>query len=212
MQAVVSWMAAHWVLVSLAAVALISVINAATKHWSSHTGLVAVLLRISELLSYFTSKDVPGWFKWPLTSVPPAPPTPPRSGGNPLLLWLAVASSLTLAGSACGTWQQSLKVGLDSAGEAAAGVRPLIEAHYAAKCEAVARSCAAAKTPDCPLLVACQAARKQAEAPLQAVHVARVLGYSAIAASDKGAATTSAAKASQVLADALAALHAGGVL
>lgn len=210
MQDVVSWMTAHWPLVAVVALALISVVNAATQHWSSHTGLVKVLLFVAEILSYFTSKDVPGWFKWPLTSRAPTATIPPRSGGNPL--GLVLACSLTLGASGCATWQQTLKIGLDSAGEAAVGVRPLIEAHYATKCEAVARQCAAAKTPDCPLLVACQTARKQAEAPLQAVHVARVLGYSAISASDKGAATSAAAKASQVLADALAALRAGGVL
>jgi hypothetical protein len=66
------WIVAHWGAVSLAATVLVWLCNAATRHWSTRTGLVKVLGFVLEVLSPLTSKEVPGWFKWPFTSVSPA--------------------------------------------------------------------------------------------------------------------------------------------
>jgi hypothetical protein len=213
MQAILTWLATYWWLVSLIALALVSVLNAATRHWSTATGFKRVAMFVVELLSYFTSKDAPGWVKLPLTSVPPQG-TRSVPGVRPFL-WLllgAGAASLTLGVSACETWRQATKISLDSVGAAATEARPLIERYYAERCEAVARTCAASQDAACAPLVACQAARRTAEAPLVAVHAARVAGYSALAAGDQAGSSSAAAKAAAVLRDALAALHAGGVL
>jgi hypothetical protein len=65
-------LAEHWEIVSVAATLLLMIGNALTKHFSNSTKLVRVLAWIMEMLSPFTSKDVPGWLKAPFTSVTPA--------------------------------------------------------------------------------------------------------------------------------------------
>lgn len=69
----IAWITAHWLAISIAAAAAIAIINAATRHWSEHKGLVRVLLFVSEVLSILTSRGstLIGPVKPPLLSVPP---------------------------------------------------------------------------------------------------------------------------------------------
>ncbi len=54
-------------------VVLISLLNAATRHWSEHTGLKRWLTFVTECLSIFTSRGATasGPYKLPFSSVPP---------------------------------------------------------------------------------------------------------------------------------------------
>lgn len=65
----------HWDLVTFCALVLIQLLNAATRHWSNHAGVVKVILFLSEVLSVLRSIDVKGGalgrLKLPLTSVGP---------------------------------------------------------------------------------------------------------------------------------------------
>ena len=71
LHSIIDWCAANWIIVSTAALLLVNVLNAITRHYSQHAGLVKVLSFIAEHLSFLTSKEVPSWFKWPLTSRAP---------------------------------------------------------------------------------------------------------------------------------------------
>lgn len=209
MQAVLTWLATYWWLVSLTAVAVISILNAATRHWSTAEGFKRWALFFTEIISPLTSKEVPGWVKLPLTSVPPqGQRTPPRL---PFLLLLAGGSLLTPWAFGC-DWQRAAMITLDSAGSAAAGTRVIANQQLREKCEAVSRKCAAAKDLKCSPLVECQALRGKVNVGLITVHAARVTGYSAIAAGAKSAATSAVAKVGEVLRDLTAALQAAGVL
>jgi hypothetical protein len=65
------WVELHWAIVSLAAWAIINVMNSITRHWGSKQGVVKFCLFLTEMLSVFTSKDAPGWVKLPFVNVPP---------------------------------------------------------------------------------------------------------------------------------------------
>ena len=66
------WLVSHWDLVVSLLLIVISVLNAVTKHWTSADSTAGkVLLRITELLSFLKSADVPGLLKLPLTSKKP---------------------------------------------------------------------------------------------------------------------------------------------
>lgn len=85
MAPIIAWLTAHWALVSSIAVVLVAIVNRATLHWSNHAGAVKVLLFVAELLSVLTSRDVPGWLKWPLTSKAPGSVSKPPAGLNLLM-------------------------------------------------------------------------------------------------------------------------------
>ena len=62
----------HWMTISMVMVVLISILNAATRHFSEHKGLVKVLSFISEMLSILTSRGVAApKIKLPGVSKPP---------------------------------------------------------------------------------------------------------------------------------------------
>lgn len=195
MRCVFDWMTANWYIVSAVALLLIAVSNSLTKHWSGNTKLARVLTWISEMLSPFTSKNVPGWWKWPFESVSPGDAAREQAVKDaarhgPMLFALLVGGGLLGAAllSGCATWQQTAKVSLDSAGEVAVGARQVGEPRWIAACDADARACAAATDPTCPALVACQAKHHAWNTALKAVHTARFVGYSAILAADQVAA------------------------
>lgn len=116
-----------------------------------------------------------------------------------------------LALSACATWQQTVKISLDAAGEAAEGARAVVEPRAIAAGDAIARGCAAAKTPACPALVEHQAKHHRFNLALQSTHTARVLGYSALAAGDKGLAQGWAAQVASAIRTAAELAQAWGV-
>lgn len=56
----IAWLTAHWGTIALVLGVLISLLNAATTHWSEHTGLVKWLLYIADALSIIRSKGTSG--------------------------------------------------------------------------------------------------------------------------------------------------------
>lgn len=64
-----NWLSENWEILVLAATVASSILNAATRHWSEHKGVVKVMLFLSEILSLVTSKGSARAVKLPLTSV-----------------------------------------------------------------------------------------------------------------------------------------------
>lgn len=67
-----SFLAEHWTVIAAVVAVLISVLNAVTKHFSEHKGLVKWLTFVTEVLSFLTSQHVKGALKLPLTSKSPS--------------------------------------------------------------------------------------------------------------------------------------------
>ena len=75
MENAIQWLASNWWWITIVAEALISVLNAISKHWSQCSGLKKGIMILTELLSIFTSAGVSfgklGKLKPPMWSVPP---------------------------------------------------------------------------------------------------------------------------------------------
>lgn len=66
--------APHWEFAIIVAVALVNILNGITKHYTSQKSKTArVLTKITEVLSFVSSKDVAGIFKAPLKDKRPNP-------------------------------------------------------------------------------------------------------------------------------------------
>jgi len=84
-----NWIAAHWEAIGLVLYLLINIVNAASRHYSSHKGVVRALLFVTEVLSIIRSKDqAPG----ALLGNAKLPLDRPRSGGRALIPFALVAS------------------------------------------------------------------------------------------------------------------------
>lgn len=204
------WVTIYWELISASAVLLVALANALTKHFSHHAGLVRALIAAIGFFSMFKSKDVPGWLKWPFT--PDPPPEEPHKPGPVSKIPPIVGVMLILVLSACGTWQQTVKVSLDEAGVIANDARPLVQDYYKGKCEGVAKACYQAGDTVCVDLVDCQSARAQWYTTLKAIHTTRLLGYGALRMNLEETATGYAIRAAEMVVDLLQALKKGGVL
>jgi len=73
-----AWITENWQVILIAVGIAVAILNAATKHWSAHTGFVRVALFLTEVLSILTSAGVTngragklGKLKPPLWSVGP---------------------------------------------------------------------------------------------------------------------------------------------
>jgi hypothetical protein len=206
MDSITTWLTTHWALVSSIAVVLVAILNAATRHWSGHAGAVKVLLFVVELLSFLTSRDVPGWLKWPFASKSPDDKPKTRIDTRTLML-------MCLPLAACSvSWQQATKTTLDSVGEGASVARSIGEPREVAACDDVARKCAADKTPACPALVECQAGHHKFNTILKSIHTGRAAGYVALAEGNRAEAESWAAKVVRLLKDGTALLKAWGVM
>ena len=195
------WIVSNWELISTMAVFVIGLINLTTTHWSGHAGLVKWGLFITEVLSFFASKNVPGLLKLPLTSKAPGAKKPPVL---PILLALMFMG--------CGSWQSSVKTSLDITGTTASTVREVVGEYYKERCGGVARGCAQAKDIACPALVDCQEKRHQVYTVLAAIQIARVGGYGAVTMGNEEDARSKAAKAMQMISDLFKSLTLGGIL
>ncbi len=75
MSGIMAWFGSNWWWVGLAIVAVASLLNAITTHWSlASTRAGRVLLFLVEMLSILRSKGVQAWGKLPLENAEPAPP------------------------------------------------------------------------------------------------------------------------------------------
>ncbi len=70
---ILAWVQQHPGTLTAIGVGLISLLNAASRHWSTHTGAKKWLTFVTEILSILTSRDasVSAVFKPPFYSVPP---------------------------------------------------------------------------------------------------------------------------------------------
>jgi len=161
----VAWLHLHWELIALVAGVLISILNAATTHWSEHTGAVKVLLWIVDCLSLIRSKGTEG-----STLGNAKLPGPTGSSGVvdgkltraaiPLLLGAAL-----MAGCICTTPRACL-VTAHKAIALADG--PALKA-IGDKCLAEATKCGPVGTDKCPAWQKCDAARKTYRAALDGI-------------------------------------------
>ena len=80
-----AWTQQHPGTLAAISVGLISLLNAATRHWSNHEGLKRWAIFVTEILSILTSRDVAakGPFKLPFSSVPPPESVRWPSGEKP---------------------------------------------------------------------------------------------------------------------------------
>ena len=81
MNAIITWCTAHWELISLALLFIVSVLNSVTQHFGTgHPRIVPVIGVLIEALSFLTSKGTRsilpgplGRLKFPFQNVPPKP-------------------------------------------------------------------------------------------------------------------------------------------
>ena len=174
MTTVVRWFTAHWDVVALVLLVAINILNAATRHWSTHAGVVRVLLFLAEVLSIIRSRGAPeggvlGKAKLPLTDGGARGGLPPGVRCLLLLAPLLLGCQATLGA----TLQRAL-----SAGEAAGAVA--LTAFHAA-CGKAASSCAmAVPVKSCAAWVRCDEARGALLRGLEA-------GLSGLAAANRAA-------------------------
>lgn len=144
------WLKLNWWWVGLALVALASLLNSITSHWSlAQTRAGKVLLFVAEMLSVLRSRGVDAWGKLPLEDAPP--PAPKRKPLLPLLM----LSMLCLAGCPQTLGQRMAVV---QTGAKAASDLALVAWH--SECLARAQRCADAGDKECKQLLECQGARR----------------------------------------------------
>jgi hypothetical protein len=164
------WVSANWGLIAILLYIAINIINAATKHWSEHTGVVKALLFITECLSVL--KSAGDGLKLKL----------PGPGAKPLAM-LLLAVSLYGCGASAPTPMQNLEkvqLAVNSAQSAA------VPGFHVA-CTIEARKCIAqgiSMSDGCPGWVKCDKARTIVANSLRAAHVAIVEAATLIALGD----------------------------
>jgi len=144
------WIAAHWELIAAVAVALISIGNAITSHWSQSDGWVRWVKLAVELLSILTSRGTHagqgpmGALKLPGQSVPPVIGYTPKPSAKVPSRIVGLVLVLGLAAQGCAAWPAAARKGLTAAHEAgkvvATAAIPL--------CELSARTCTVRPCPD----------------------------------------------------------------
>jgi hypothetical protein len=127
----VQWITSNWEVISIAVLVLINVLNAATKHWSGHAGVVKWLLFATEILSILKSQSL----KLPFSRGP--------------LIALAILTSLAF--SACATTETGeKKFSPDMAMQIACKAQPAVSGIHALVCSSISdekkrKDCMAAK-------------------------------------------------------------------
>lgn len=191
-----AWILAHWLEITVAIAIAISVLNAATKHWSEHTGFVRVALFISEVLSILTSRGstLVGPIKPPLISVPPKTIDPGKvDGGVPPKVVLLLL--LPLLG-ACAGWQKTTLKSVRVVHELGIGARKIASADV---CAGKRKECReAGKRKDCPALESCIAARTAVLGGLTTLQLGLSATIDALIAANKSDAATAIAQAFSV--------------
>lgn len=161
MQRLMEWLSVNWWWASAAIVALASLLNAITTHWSlASTRAGRVLLFIVEMLSVLRSRGVRSWGKLPLEDAEPAPRDWRRVPPLPLLLLLVLTSSGCSATLATQIYRAH--VGVDAASALALTA-------WHAECGKRASACALAKDDTCKPLQDCQASRRAFVEAIKAV-------------------------------------------
>lgn len=200
MTKVLYWISDNWWLLSIALAALVSILNAASRHWSEHAGLKRALLFVAEVLSILTSAGAstgagPGAaarLKWPLTSVPPrarerksAIIVGPRGGSS--VGGLSGVLVLLLALGGCAGWQAQTKTALSLAGTTVREAETKGLAYYARRCMEVAKACPAGSGEDksCTSLQTCHTSLRQFRTVLDAADLALLAAWNALAAAEQ---------------------------
>lgn len=147
---IVAWLSINWETVALVAYVLINLLNAASRHWSEHKGVVRWCLWLAEMLSILRSAGTPagavlGNTKLPGVSV--------KNGSVVKLLPFAVIVLASV--SACGTTTRGyLAKGLDIAAAVDKVAIPAIEK----LCVEKVRACGKVEPEKCVQFQKCHAA------------------------------------------------------
>lgn len=168
MQNVINWCSVNWYWIAGAAAVLVSILNAATRHWSQHQGVARVLLFISEVLSILVSANVTngraGKLKLPLSSVPPNHrDSPTGSAAVDALVGMAAGVGLALlvvayAAGCAGTWRDNATKVLSGGHQSGLAGFSMARDKYDTECLALAKQCTQPADKCAPLLE-CQAKR-----------------------------------------------------
>lgn len=148
----IAWLQSHWLLVVLVLGVLISLLNAATRHWSEHTGVVRVLLYIADALSIIRSKgtsgDVLGNAKIPGV---PTGSTGVVDGKHILMLVSAGLLAASMLTGCCSTARCYLAAGLEGLHKA----DKLVTAAVVNACKPKIQACGSVAEDKCPALQTC---------------------------------------------------------
>jgi hypothetical protein len=158
----------YWPQILICVPMIISIINAATNHWSNQKGVVKVLTFITEILSFLASKDVQGALKIPFLSKKPSNtlPSDTEKGGKiaSIALPFLLLCNVTVD-SGCATLRSKITV----AHEAVAISANIGATALHAQCTSKATDCKKAGDTTCIEWQKCDAARKQFEVIIFAI-------------------------------------------
>ena len=167
------WLTAHWELVCIGIYIAINILNAASRHWSEHTGFVKAVLFVTETLSILSSAGRTPFLKPPLD----VDKHGPVAALAPFVL--AGALSLTLAGC-CSTPRCYLARSLTAVSAADKLAAPALDA----ACTSRIKACGAVPVESCPPFKQCTAAATGYQVAMDAI--GRALAACNRALSDAG--------------------------